>query len=324
MNRPKSITGIDAIYWYRDHKATIASSDCWLFQHPKTFDKWHLPSYVRPCVGYNGKTLLLSILAYKLSTNQEIPQGMQVAHTCEATSPNHLLCFNPDHLVLVTASENAMMKKTYGCEEHNALKSKIAKESYKRGVMPRFTNHIDRINWILENNTEKNENGCLVCIPGINHDGYAHRSIHFFNSVIDGQSPTGRRKTVLLHRYIKFVLEGIDYVKTGRDVVVHHTCTNRACINPDHLEITTPSENMRAAVSYRRNTKLNETCVYQIYTHWLRDKDSYKFKNDFCKKYAEKFGVLPPAIYNIITKKRWGYFTDAIDQEYSMGIKKIS
>ena len=315
--RPKNLKGIDIIHWYRDHRATIAPSDCWLFQHPETFDKWHLPSHVRPRVSYDGKTELLSRLVYKLNTNQEIPQGMHVGHTCEATSPNHLLCFNPNHLVLVTDSENAMMKKIAGCEEYAALLRKRQKEAHDREVMPRFSNHIDRVNWILENNTKENKNGCLVCICGINHDGYAHRSLSFFNSVIDGQSPADtkdRRKKVALHRYIKFVLEGVDYVKTGRDVVVHHTCADKACINPDHLEITTPSENLKAAVSYKRNTKLNETSVHQIYTHWLRDKDNYKFKKDFCEKYAEKFGVQWNAIYAIITKKSWGYFTDAIDQ----------
>lgn len=327
LTRPYNLKGIDVIHWYRDHKATIASSDCWLYQHPETFDKWHLPSYVRPLVRYNKEVKLLSRLTYELHTNQKIPERMQIGHTCEATSPNHLLCFNPDHLVLVTSSENAMMKTIVGCEKHKALLRKRQKEAHNRGVMPRFTNHIDRINWILENNTEENENGCLVCICGLAHDGYAHRSLSFFNSVIDGQSPADSKngkKTVMLHRYIKFVLEGIDYIKTGRDVVVHHTCVNRACINPDHLEITTQSENLKASLSYRRNIKLNETAVHQIYTHWLRDKDNYRFKKDFCKKYAEKFEVLPRCIYGIINKLSWVYFTDAIDQEYSMGIKKIS
>lgn len=324
--RPYNLTGIDVIHWYRDHKAII-DSDCWLYQHPENFNGWDNEAAVRPRVMYQSKTYLISRLAYQLSTNQEIPKEMQIGHTCEATSPDHRLCFNPDHLALVTTEENSNMKRISGCEEYAKLKSKLAKEVYAAGkVMPRFTNHLDRIDWILKNTTEENANGCLVCNQGL-EDGYARRNFSFFDSVIDGQSPSSTkdgRKKVFLHRYIKFVLEGIDYTKAKRSIVVHHTCANKSCLNPDHLEITTQSKNIKAAITYHSQTKLNETIVYQIYTHWIRDKDNYTYRQDFLKKYAEKFGVALPTIDKILRKRCWVDVTDAIDQEYSMGIKKIS
>lgn len=39
---------------------------------------------------------------------------------------------------------------------------------------------------------------------------------------------------------------------------VDHTCRNRSCVNPEHLEAVTPSENVRRAWQYR--IKQNPLC----------------------------------------------------------------
>ena len=69
------------------------------------------------------------------------------------------------------------------------------------------------------------------------------------------------------HRWAYVEHHGLELADL-KDLEVDHLCRNRICINPDHLEAVTRSENQRRAGSIRgeRNpkAKLNEVAVRAI------------------------------------------------------------
>ncbi|MFI6861288.1 HNH endonuclease signature motif containing protein [Streptomyces sp. NPDC050421] len=80
--------------------------------------------------------------------------------------------------------------------------------------------------WFLEHRTEP-VNGCLE-VTGMEPGSHGYYSTRF------------ERKTIRLHRLIFAELVG-HLPDTDQ---VHHTCANRACIRPGHLQRVTQRENM--------------------------------------------------------------------------------
>ena len=83
---------------------------------------------------------------------------------------------------------------------------------------------IARLERILS--TAVREGECIVR-PNTHHTGYSYARIR-----------TGRHPT---HRIIKVATMGKNYP----GLVTDHTCRNRACIKPRHLEVVTHSENIK-------------------------------------------------------------------------------
>lgn len=71
-----------------------------------------------------------------------------------------------------------------------------------------------------------------------------------------GQHSFGRR-TVLAHRASYELFKG----KIGKGMEIDHTCNNKKCVNPNHLEEVTTSENQ--ARSYARGRKLSGAVDFQ-------------------------------------------------------------
>ena len=69
----------------------------------------------------------------------------------------------------------------------------------------------------------------------------------------------GKTKHVSAHRYS---WEQANGTKIPEGLYVCHKCNNPLCVRPEHLEIGTPSHNMRYAVLYGNNKQSNKThCV---------------------------------------------------------------
>ncbi|GGF73087.1 hypothetical protein GCM10010912_17860 [Paenibacillus albidus] len=83
---------------------------------------------------------------------------------------------------------------------------------------------------------EVNEGGCfIVTSHRLNKDGYGH----FRHQGIE-------------HRAHRFVYQEC-FGEIPDGLVVRHKCDNPSCINPEHLELGTPKENMHDAIQRKRN-----------------------------------------------------------------------
>ena len=82
------------------------------------------------------------------------------------------------------------------------------------------------------------DNGCWEWQGCVNTDGYPKIGRNY-NSNIKG------------HRYVYEQVKG----EIGPGLVVRHTCDNILCLNPDHLILGTPSDNMRDRRDRARTSK---------------------------------------------------------------------
>jgi hypothetical protein len=87
------------------------------------------------------------------------------------------------------------------------------------------------------------ENGCYRCTSHVNKSGFGHPRIQ------------RNKKTITISRLI--YEECFGSIPEG--MVVRHKCDNPRCINPEHLELGTPQDNVRDMVERNRQAKGSRT-----------------------------------------------------------------
>ena len=102
-------------------------------------------------------------------------------------------------------------------------------------------------------------NGCIV--PKnvkLNKDGYYH--VHYVEKGKNGK----RQHSFLFHKYVWQKKHGL--VPEG--FCLHHLCHNRACCNPDHLQLISKSEHAKLHNSTRYAERQQKAKEY-----WLEHKE---------------------------------------------------
>lgn len=120
------------------------------------------------------------------------------------------------------------------------------------------------------------ENGCWIWQLSLSVDGYASYEVN--------------KKYISGHRYYYEKYKG----KIPDGFQLDHLCGNRACVNPDHLEIVSQTENIRRG----KHTKLNKGDVLKI-------KKIYETRKYTQNEIAKMFNVCQGTITHIITKRNW-------------------
>jgi hypothetical protein len=105
-------------------------------------------------------------------------------------------------------------------------------------------------------NTTINENGCLVWNLGTNLAGYSRLCVSLSKK---------QNIDIFGHRLAYALQNGFDALPKGfggsdnNQLVINHICHNRACVNPQHLEVITQKEN--TSVEKRKPRKPNDAIV---------------------------------------------------------------
>jgi hypothetical protein len=101
-----------------------------------------------------------------------------------------------------------------------------------------MTNEIKKLKRRLLDKSQKDSStGCRMWQGSVTSSGYGCLSRH--------------NKTVYAHRIAWEVYNG----PVPEDSVVHHTCANRLCINPNHLQIVTQQNNTAEMLGRRTYEK---------------------------------------------------------------------
>lgn len=297
--RPPGMNGEQLIQWVLENKAYIdKESGCWIWEGV-------VQERGRAVIYHEGKNHMLYKLAWEVYNNKPFPKGLQAGHTCEHNSPAHTRCFNPHHIKPMTAQENEASKPLNQCEEYKERQRQHQLNLTKR--MPSGLTHKERVDWILENVYEEDENGCLIYQGQIGEDGYGRRNINYRKAEGSQSVATTSdgKKKVEIHRYIHFILNDIDYCNPPKDMVVHHTCANRACGNPEHLELITRSQNQIEARQYSRATSaLTEEDVIAVCWAWVHERKDFQTDFQFCRTWGPELGVDPRRIMAIVCERR--------------------
>lgn len=71
-----------------------------------------------------------------------------------------------------------------------------------------------------------------------------------YGQIITGYMKDGTRKNQMAHRVVYETFVG----KIPEGLTIDHLCRNKSCVNPEHLEVVTYSENQRRAMAFNRKT----------------------------------------------------------------------
>lgn len=116
-----------------------------------------------------------------------------------------------------------------------------------------------------------------------------------------------QQKVITAHRIAYTLVYGTIPCGEGHfGTVIRHSCDNRVCCNPFHLDPGSHLDNMRDAVARGRNvrgerqpqSKLTETQVLEI-------RSIYSEGGVTQQQLAQKYGVIQQAIQLVVARKGW-------------------
>ena len=303
--RPQRMALEDYLQWVMNNELEFEpvdwEKDCWEPRRNGSFN-----TKGRPFRYWEGKQCLmyqLTYMAWHGLDKSPFSQQLHAAHIC-----NNSTCINPLHIKPKTPQENEQDKlKEPGWDAYREISSRKQKEIYaKGGRMPEGLTHKEKAQWILDNCTWTDENGCIRYTGYTNELGYGTRKILI---------TPGRRKNLEMHRYIHCIMNDIPYGEDPNDEwnakgkgfkVAHHKCEQPSCINPDHIELISRSDNA-LKITNNKARKITEREARNIIEEFLTIKEwPHGSKTAFCKKWAEKLNVSADVSRNIVFRKiRW-------------------
>lgn len=272
--------------------------DCWIPRKSIGRVKGRAVAY------WEGKNLAMYQLTYMAWNGIEknpFSQKLHASHTCDNEE-----CVNPLHIVPEDPSTNEKRK----LERASADVYKKSQSEYQinlrkenKAIMPTGLTHKEKAQWFLDNKTWTDENGCMRWTGQQDEKGYGRHNITIAK---------GKRKKIEVHRYIYCMINGLTYGEDPNDEwnakgkgfkVADHICNEPNCVNPEHIQLISRSENaLRANTKARKITE--ETARAIIEDYLSMDDWPSGSKAAFAKKWAETLGLSTDVATNIVFRRR--------------------
>ena len=309
MKRPQNMSLCDYIEWVINNELEDEpedlEKDCWIPRKSKGRIKGD-----RVVAYWEGRMMpmyQLTYMAWHGIEENPFSQKLHASHTC-----NNPECINPLHIVPEDASTNENRKlELAGTEMYKQMQREKQLELREQGkICPTGLTHKEKARWYLDNktwlDTESelvNGSHCMRYIGGVDPQGYGRTNI----TVVPG-----KKKKVEMHRYVHCMINDLPYgedpndpwnAKGGGFSVADHICNQPNCINPDHIQLISRSENsLRSNTKARKITEENARAIIEEFlsiSEWPSGS-----KAAFAQKWAEKLGVSIDVARNIVFRKR--------------------
>ena len=236
------------------NNCNINTKGCWIWQGSTT-------NHGRPQCSWERKNDLVYRHTYYAKHGRPIKKGLMACHSCDEK-----LCCNPDHIFEGTNRDNQLdfIKKNGEIKNgHNTYGDKYWDGRTKIDLNLRTPNNItdeERFEWYRDKYCHHNDNGCWIWLREVGEDGYGR--VRYKQK----KHPSHRIMWMLANDKTP---EDLEQLKKD-NLVIGHVCLvegapNKACCNPDHLEIRTRSQNALDAMQYSKSRKEELYTDEQLY-----------------------------------------------------------
>ena len=244
-------------------------NDCWEYTG-------HLNENGYGNVRHNGKMSLVHRISYEHFIGP-ISKNMLVRHN--PLICNNKKCFNPDHLIIGTAKDNGQDKIVSGTNI-----------SVTKGYKKPPKNHLtlnERALW-YKNTSLVMEGDCLKPNKTISKDGYVYFEYY--------------SKSYILSRVICAITYNKDL--SDKNWEASHSCRNRFCCNPKHLEPLSKKEHGNLQKLYSKVAKLSIEQIREIKSI-LSTSNPFPTLTKWYKEIGKKYDVGFTCIQRIKLNYTW-------------------
>ena len=139
---------------------------------------------------------------------------------------------------------------------------------------------------------ERIPNGCWIWLKGKDKNGYGLMSVN---------NKSYRSSRITYETFIGYIPPGM---------LICHSCDNPSCINPEHLFLGSPKDNMTDM--YQKNRDRNtgiKSVVSKLTEENVLEILKMRKNGDTLEKIAKKFNVTKQTIFSIVHKDNWKHIT---------------
>ena len=136
------------------------------------------------------------------------------------------------------------------------------------------------------------QGGCWVWTGGQDKDMYGRFRL----------CEAGKKINIMAHVYSFYLTNGF----MPGSLLVCHTCDHPYCVNPDHLFLGTPKENVQDAMKKGRHPLGETNGQAKLTNEKVKLIRELNATGDYTKQQlSDQFGVAQSVIYDVIARRRW-------------------